>query len=355
MIRHAIRLERGGHGTADRTGDISLDIVSYGRRGPSERLRLYADQTAQIRRTVTRSPEVIVKVSGGARDMSGVHAHLGYVSRNGKLAIETDEGMTLRGRGAARELVTDWQLELCNSQHRVRSGKSRKDTRAKLVHNIVLSMPLGTPPEKVLNAAREFARENFAQEYRYAMVLHTDQPHPHVHLVVKCNHEFHPRKRVYIRKNTLRQWRDHFARLMRDQGVAASATPRHARSQARELYIYGYVIRRLRAFWAHEQWPVLKRSHVRLSHASTFARERVTGGSRSLRAGQATSATGKDVMHTTRDAVAGWRAVAADLREQGDDGLAAQVNRVPIRIGVQRIAARWIMPGKGRATQRVRE
>jgi len=44
------------------------------------------------------------------------------------------------------------------------------------------------PADKVLAAARKFARENFAQ-HRYAKVLRTDQKHPHVHLVVKAENE----------------------------------------------------------------------------------------------------------------------------------------------------------------------
>lgn len=80
------------------------------------------------------------------------------------------------------------------------------------------TMPAGTPPEKVLAAARIFARENFALQYRYAMALHADQAHPHVHLVVKCEHEYEPGRRLYIRKDTLRQWCEQFAVQMREQG-----------------------------------------------------------------------------------------------------------------------------------------
>jgi hypothetical protein len=39
-------------------------------------------------------------------------------------------------------------------------------------------MPSSTPPDKVLAAARKFAREKFALKHRYAMVLHTEQQHP---------------------------------------------------------------------------------------------------------------------------------------------------------------------------------
>ena len=50
----------------------------------------------------------------------------------------------------------------------------------------MFSMSKGTPPEKLLKAVRVFAREKFALQHRYAMALHTDQGHPHVHLIVKA-------------------------------------------------------------------------------------------------------------------------------------------------------------------------
>ena len=71
-------------------------------------------------------------------------------------------------------------------------------------------MPSPTPPEKVLAAARRFAREKFGDQHRYAMVLHTDQRHPHVHMVVKAESEEGPR--LHIDKAMLRVWREDFAR-----------------------------------------------------------------------------------------------------------------------------------------------
>jgi len=43
----------------------------------------------------------------------------------------------------------------------------------------MFSMPAGSPPDNVLGAVKNFAREQFALAHRYAMVLHTDEPHPH--------------------------------------------------------------------------------------------------------------------------------------------------------------------------------
>src|SRR5262249_60408673 len=91
----------------------------------------------------------------------------------------------------------------------------------------MLPMPRGTPAKGVLEAARNFAREEFALKHRYAMVLHTDEPHPHVHVVVKAVSE--QGVRPNIRKATLREWRKEFARHLRAHGVEANATERAVR------------------------------------------------------------------------------------------------------------------------------
>src|SRR5207237_2479283 len=95
---------------------------------------------------------------------------------------------------------------------------------------IMLSMPAGAPAKGVLEAARNCAREEFALKHRYALVLHTDEPHPHVHVVVKAISE--QGVRLHIRKATLRQWRREFARHLRALGVAANATERSVRGQS---------------------------------------------------------------------------------------------------------------------------
>src|SRR5205085_11119258 len=81
------------------------------------------------------------------------------------------------------------------------------------------------------DAARNFAREEVALKHRYALVLHTDEPHPHVHLVVKAVSE--QGDRLNIRKATLREWRREFARHLREQGIAANATERAVRGEGR--------------------------------------------------------------------------------------------------------------------------
>jgi hypothetical protein len=56
----------------------------------------------------------------------------------------------------------------------------------KLVHNMVFSMPKGTPPDKLYEAVRRFAMEKLALQHRYAMALPAEQGYPHVHVVLKA-------------------------------------------------------------------------------------------------------------------------------------------------------------------------
>src|SRR6185369_14523476 len=93
----------------DTRGRPLLDVASYARRGPGRRDHLSPAEVALIQRTVTRSPEVMVKVlSRGASTLKAVRAHLAYLNRGGELEIETDDGQRLAGRAAEKRLLEDW-------------------------------------------------------------------------------------------------------------------------------------------------------------------------------------------------------------------------------------------------------
>jgi hypothetical protein len=126
-------------------------------------------------------------------------------------------------------MLKDWHLELTAAHYRRQRRGQEAARDPKMVYNIVLSMPAPTPPERVLAASRKFARERFGGRHRYAMVLHTDQANPHVHMVVKAEDE--RGRRLHVNKAMLRKWRDDFAQLMREQGIAANATPRVVRGR----------------------------------------------------------------------------------------------------------------------------
>src|SRR5258705_5286635 len=145
-----------------------FDVVSYGRRGPAAARSFTPEQLAQLTRTVNGTPEVMVKVSGGARDAAGVVAHVSYIGRKGNLEVENDDGGKLAGKDAPKTLLEDWDLDLYTHRIGRKLTDAKKRHTPKLMHHVVLSMPRATDGQKVLAAARAFAREEFALRHRYA-------------------------------------------------------------------------------------------------------------------------------------------------------------------------------------------
>ncbi|MGO9803223.1 MAG: relaxase/mobilization nuclease domain-containing protein [Steroidobacteraceae bacterium] len=285
-------------------GEPLFDIRSFGRLGRTDRMHIHAD-IELLMRTVARTAEVMVKVSGGAKSVKGAIAHLRYINRNGKLELETDEGSTLKGDGIERALACDWDLAASEAHARSPYPGQGGQRPAKLTHNVVLSMPKGTPPGKLLAASRAFAREQFGGQHRYAMVLHTDQQHPHVHLVVKAVSE--EGRRLNIRKATLRDWRRQFAHHLRAQGVAANATERAVRGRSQSTFKDGIYRASLRG-------------------ESRHLRDRIARVAEEQRRGGLKPAPGKaQLVETRRAVVAGWHAAAQALADAGQGALAQKI------------------------------
>jgi hypothetical protein len=297
-----------------RVGAPLLDIASYARRGPGHRVRLSPTEIQQIARTVRRKPEVMVKVlSRGGQDLGAVRRHLDYlrVREDGELELETDDGERFSGQGVSKELLKDWDLDI--EEHRRRSDLDARRSRSpKLVHKLMFSMPAGTSSEKILTAVKNFAREEFALKHRYALVLHTDEPHPHVHMVVKALSE--QGVRLHIRKATLRVWRREFARHLRAVGVAANATERAVRGETRASKPDGIYRASLRG-------------------DSTHIRNRVEAVARELSKGDPQADPGKArLLDTRKEMDRGWRAVSEILDREGQPALAAQVKQFTDRM-----------------------
>ena len=159
-----------------RTERPCLDIASFGRRGPEAKLT--PSEVASIARTARRVPEVMIKVSGGARTLHGVGAHFDYIGRKGLNEIETDMGERLMERGFEKDLMLDWDLDLDVLRRHTDRAVAHGRKPPKLVHNLIFSMPKGTPSDKLAAAVRAFAIDRFALQHRYAMALHTTRAIP---------------------------------------------------------------------------------------------------------------------------------------------------------------------------------
>lgn len=168
-----------------------------------------------------KAPEVMVKIPKRKSLTSGMTAaknHVDYISRNGKLELEDQDGNTYKGKKQIhKEVLNQWK------KLGIPETSKYRETL-----NVVLSMPPGTPPDAVKEAARAFAKETF-QNHHYVFVQHTDEKHPHVHICVTMRDIYG--ERINPRKNDLHTWRVLFAEKLRDQGVECAATKRVHRGQ----------------------------------------------------------------------------------------------------------------------------
>jgi Relaxase/Mobilisation nuclease domain len=184
-------------------------------RGAATRMR------EQLARTLRRTPEVMVKITNKASSAQGtgaVRRHLRYISRNGQVELEDQNGDRISGVEAVRDLARSWQL----GGWGIPEASHRRE-----VFNVLLSMPPGTNRQAVRDAARDFAAIEFGDGRAYVFAAHDDEAHPHVHLSVQVRGP--DGRRLNPRRQDLRQWRERFAEQLRAHGVEANATPRKAR------------------------------------------------------------------------------------------------------------------------------
>jgi len=185
---------------------------------PPARLNALAQRKAAVIRgritaTVSRrAPQVMVKVTGGGRGMAAIAAHFRYIGKNGRLDVEDERGVVGNGKEAVHDLVERWRY----GGSLIEEVSPRREA-----FNVMLSMPQGTDPRIVQQAAREFAKAEL-KDHSYVMVLHEHQANPHVHLAVRAESRFGVR--LNPRKADLHRWRETFAERLRALGIEAEAT-----------------------------------------------------------------------------------------------------------------------------------
>jgi hypothetical protein len=262
----------------------------------------------RLRRTVSRVPEVVIKVSGGGTKSAGVLRYMNYISRGGILIATDEAGHRLGGVESIRQVHASWDLDLQRAHDR--SGQALHQS-----FNIIFSMPAQTDPDSLFAAVQGFAQQHFEQR-QYIMALHTPEtdpsdnppPHPHVHVVVRAEDE--DGHRLHIRKTTLRIWRESFAAELRARGIRANATSRAERGVS------------LRAPGSAE-YHIKERGDI-----STAEKQRFADAVHDLRRGDPSPKPWEMAMAARRrDVLQKLAQSAAALRNEGDVDLAEKVER----------------------------
>ncbi len=195
-------------------------VSASGRLSTPQARTTYVRQTLQA--MVRRAPQVMVKLVRAPKGMKGISNNLTYISRDGLLEIEDQDGQVIKGKEAVADLKTEWR----DGGMPIAADSTMRDA-----FHLVLSMPQRTDPLSVQRAARDFAKREFSG-FQYAMVLHTFEtdpdphpsPHPHVHLTVKAAGL--DGVRLNPRKADLQRWREGFAEVLREHGIEATTTSR---------------------------------------------------------------------------------------------------------------------------------
>ncbi|MBS0151031.1 MAG: hypothetical protein JSR31_08825 [Nitrospira sp.] len=203
-------------------------VSTGGRLSTPQARAAYVRQKLQA--MVRRAPQVVVKLVKAPKGMKGISNNLTYISRDGQLEIEDQDGQVIQGKDAVADLKAEWR----DGGMPIAADSTMRDA-----FHLVLSMPTRTDPLSVQRAARDFAAREFSG-FQYAMVLHTFETdpdpnpsqHPHVHLTVKA--AGFDGIRLNPRKADLQRWREGFAEALREHGIEATTTSRiHRTTQER--------------------------------------------------------------------------------------------------------------------------
>lgn len=191
-----------------------------------------------IERTLRRSPEVMVKITSkqeAGRGMARIRPHLEYISRNGKLALEDQDGNTISGWAELKDLEHEWK--------HAGLGIPETSSRREAI-NVIFSMASGTDAQILKEAVKSVAQTEFT-DHRYVLAVHDDTDHTHVHLCLQAKNQ--TGRYLNPRKADLGRWRESFAQQLRNRGIDANATPRKTRGITKQ-YVRQEVLHQKRRY-----------------------------------------------------------------------------------------------------------
>lgn len=167
------------------------------------------------------SSKAMIKITGHNNNTAKLKAHVDYITRNGTIDMEDNEGEIHNGNvdKSYSQWVVDHHDRLNNSELK----------KPRIASSFVISAPPDSDPDKLHDSVREFATKAFSG-HRYLMVLHTEQTetntgkitkHPHVHLVVERRSPNNERA-LETNVKDLMNWRKEFSEIAKSRGLDLS-------------------------------------------------------------------------------------------------------------------------------------
>lgn len=212
-----------------------------------------AHLTKVFSQTVNRAPEVMIKIMRTSGiNKKGIQKSLAYIGRDGEVEIETSDGRELNSLEEIKEfndyacdtLQISKYIEFFKKSELKKDNESNecaRDENGNIVspkkspvgntHNMIFSMPHGTDKNKMKEAFRDFAKENF-ESYMYAFAVHDDNAgeNPHIHFTI-YRKNMDTDKKIRLNKTDIQKMREEWALCLNQIGIDCKATPRKLRGE----------------------------------------------------------------------------------------------------------------------------
>ncbi len=133
-------------------------------------------------RIAQRRPQVVLKITRYGHGGAKILAHIHYVQRHGKLALEDENGEQIDDPRELRRRVKLWTEQAGATMAEPGAEITRK---RRVTAHFILDAGKDADRDALRKSAREFLAERFGKEgHEYPFARHDDTWQPHVHVVL---------------------------------------------------------------------------------------------------------------------------------------------------------------------------
>jgi hypothetical protein len=234
----------------DERDDELLRDQPHGKKGKSGRLigaggkhyRSPGDAKSALARNLRiaqRRPQAVLKITRYGHGGAKILAHIHYVQRHGKLAVEDESGEQIEDPRELRRRVRLWTEQAGATMAEPGAEVTRK---RRVTAHFILDAGKDADRDALRKSAREFLAERFGKEgHEYLFARHDDTKQPHVHVVL--NMIDGQGRRLHTSVAEVQSWRERFAEVARANGIEVDASRAWERGKAparsRGLVKYG--------------------------------------------------------------------------------------------------------------------
>lgn len=168
-----------------------------------------------------KNTEVVVKITGSSTNFEKWKAHLKYISRNGKLEVESSDEEIFFGRDKIGDMSESFNSFVEIPKTSEIKSLSLREKRETL--NLVFSMKDHklAPGNKIKKAATQVIKKKYPDNY-FVIAVHNDTDNPHCHICLKISDNFGVR--INPNKKDLADLRKSFTLELNRLGIEATAT-----------------------------------------------------------------------------------------------------------------------------------